>query len=45
MRATLGFLGCLARELREDGVFNLMTEGALSYADANRLVRRKTTLA
>jgi 2-methylisocitrate lyase-like PEP mutase family enzyme len=39
MRATLGFLGCMARQLREEGVFTMMTEGALPYADANRLVQ------
>jgi 2-methylisocitrate lyase-like PEP mutase family enzyme len=38
MRATLGFLQRLARELHEDGIFKLMTEGALPYADANRLM-------
>ena len=43
MRATLGFVGRLARELREEGVFKLMTEGALPYADANRLVGPKRT--
>lgn len=41
MRATLGFLVRLARELREEGAFNLMTEGALPYAYANRLVQPK----
>jgi 2-methylisocitrate lyase-like PEP mutase family enzyme len=41
MRATLGLLGRMARQLREDGVFTLMTEGALPYADANRLVQPK----
>jgi 2-methylisocitrate lyase-like PEP mutase family enzyme len=41
MRAMLGFLGRMARELREEGAFHLMTEGALPYADANRLVRPK----
>jgi 2-methylisocitrate lyase-like PEP mutase family enzyme len=41
MRATLGFLGRMARELREQGVFSLMTDGALPYADANRLVQSK----
>jgi 2-methylisocitrate lyase-like PEP mutase family enzyme len=40
MRATLGFLGRLARELREEGVFKMMTEGALPYADANRMMRK-----
>jgi 2-methylisocitrate lyase-like PEP mutase family enzyme len=41
MRATLGFLGGMARQLRDEGVFTLMTEGALPYADANRLVQPK----
>jgi 2-methylisocitrate lyase-like PEP mutase family enzyme len=41
MRATLGFLGRMARELREQGVFKMMTEGALPYADANRMMRPK----
>ncbi len=44
MRATLGFLGRMARELREEGIFKLMTEGALPYADANLLLRSKRTL-
>jgi 2-methylisocitrate lyase-like PEP mutase family enzyme len=41
MRAALGFLGRMARQLREEGVFTMMTEGALPYADANRLVQSK----
>ncbi len=41
MRATLGFLGRMARQLREEGVFTLMTEGTLPYPDANRLVQPK----
>jgi len=41
MRATLGFLGRMARQLREEGTFSLMTDGALSYSDANRLVQPK----
>jgi 2-methylisocitrate lyase-like PEP mutase family enzyme len=41
MRATLGFLGRLARQLRDEGSFTMMTEGALPYADANRLVQPK----
>ena len=41
MRGTLGFLGRMARQLREEGVFTLMTEGALPYADANRLFTPK----
>jgi 2-methylisocitrate lyase-like PEP mutase family enzyme len=39
MRAALGFLGRMARQLREEGVFTMMTDGALPYADANRLVQ------
>jgi 2-methylisocitrate lyase-like PEP mutase family enzyme len=42
MRATLGFLGRMARELREQGAFNLMTEGTPTYADVNRLFQPKT---
>jgi len=41
MRATLGFLGRMARELCDEGVFKLMAEGALPYADANRMMRPK----
>ena len=41
MRGTLGFLGRMARQFREEGVFTLMTEGALPYADANRLFTSK----
>ena len=39
MRATLGFLGSMARQLRDEGVFSMMMDGALPYADANRLVQ------
>jgi len=38
MRATLGLTARIARQLREEGSFALMTEGAMSYADANRLL-------
>jgi 2-methylisocitrate lyase-like PEP mutase family enzyme len=41
MRATLGFLDRVARQLREEGAFTMMTEGALPYADANRLFLSK----
>lgn len=41
MRATLGFLSRLARELRDEGAFKLMTEDTLPYAEANRLMRQK----
>lgn len=43
MRAALGFLGRMARQLHEEGVFTLMTDGAVPYADANRLVQPKRT--
>jgi 2-methylisocitrate lyase-like PEP mutase family enzyme len=43
MRATLGLLGRMARQLREEGTFSQMTDGAVPYADANRLVRHKRT--
>jgi 2-methylisocitrate lyase-like PEP mutase family enzyme len=39
MRATLGYLRRMASELREEGVFKLMTADALAYADANLLIR------
>src|SRR5665213_2806970 len=39
MRSTLGLLVRIARALREKGDFSLKTDGAMSYADANRLVR------
>jgi 2-methylisocitrate lyase-like PEP mutase family enzyme len=41
MRATLGFLSRMARQLRDEGAFTMMTEGALPYADANRLLLSK----
>lgn len=41
MRASLGFVDRMARQLRDEGVFTLMTEGALPYPDANRLVQPK----
>jgi 2-methylisocitrate lyase-like PEP mutase family enzyme len=37
MRATLGFLRRMARQLHEEGAFTLMTDGAIPYADANLL--------
>jgi 2-methylisocitrate lyase-like PEP mutase family enzyme len=41
MRAALGFLGRMARQLRNDGVFTLMTEGAPSYEDVTRLIAQE----
>ena len=40
MRATLGLIARIARQLRDEGSFSLMTEGAMTYADANRLFTR-----
>jgi 2-methylisocitrate lyase-like PEP mutase family enzyme len=40
MRATLGLIARIARQIREEGSFSLMTDGALTYADANRLFTR-----
>jgi 2-methylisocitrate lyase-like PEP mutase family enzyme len=37
MRATLGFLRRMANQIREDGSFQLMTEGTILYRDANLL--------
>jgi 2-methylisocitrate lyase-like PEP mutase family enzyme len=37
MRATLGLISRMARQLYQEGTFALMTDGAMTYADANRL--------
>ncbi len=39
MRAAMGLTKKIAKELREQGTYSAMTEGAMSYADANRLFR------
>ena len=41
MRATMAFLSRLAREIREEGAFTLMTEGTIPYAEANRLFQAR----
>lgn len=41
MRATLGFLRRMARQLLDEGAFTLMTEGTIPYADVNRLFEPK----
>ena len=41
MRSSLGFLRRMILQLREKGDFAVMTDGAIPYADANRLVERK----
>jgi len=40
MRATLGLTARIARQLHEEGTFLLMTDGAMTYADASRLFTR-----
>jgi 2-methylisocitrate lyase-like PEP mutase family enzyme len=40
MRASLGLIARIARQLREEGSFSLMTEGAMPYGDANWLFTR-----
>jgi 2-methylisocitrate lyase-like PEP mutase family enzyme len=40
MRATLGLISRMARQFREEGTFPLMTDGAIAYADVNRLLKR-----
>lgn len=37
MRATLGLVQRIARELKDQGTYSSFVEGAVSYADANRL--------
>ena len=41
LRATLGLLKRMARQLHEAGNFSLMTDGALPYAEANLIVQPK----
>ena len=40
MRAALGLTARIARQLREEGSFTLMTDGAITFADANHLFTR-----
>jgi len=41
MRSALGFLARMARELRDRGDFQVMTDGSIPYPDANKLFQRK----
>jgi 2-methylisocitrate lyase-like PEP mutase family enzyme len=41
MRATLGLVQRIARELKDQGTYTSFVEGALSYPDANHLFRAK----
>jgi 2-methylisocitrate lyase-like PEP mutase family enzyme len=38
MRATLGLVDRIARELRDHGTYSAMTDGAIPYADVNQLL-------
>ena len=40
MRASLGFLRRMGKQLREEGVFTMMTEGAPPHAEMNRMFER-----
>ena len=40
MRAALGLVSRIARQMRDAGTFDLMSDGAMPYADANRLLER-----
>jgi 2-methylisocitrate lyase-like PEP mutase family enzyme len=40
MRAALGLVSRMARQLHDEGAFSLMTDGAMTYPDANRLFTR-----
>ena len=41
MRATLGLLRRIVKQIRDEGSFSLMTEGAIPYAEANQLFEKK----
>ncbi len=41
MRATLGLLVRMAQQVRDEGRFDLMSEGSMPYPEANRLVQAK----
>jgi 2-methylisocitrate lyase-like PEP mutase family enzyme len=45
MRAAMGLLTRMAQQLRDEGSFSMMTDGAITYADANRLFERLRTRA
>lgn len=41
MRATMGLAARIARQLREEGTYSLFTDGATTYAEANRLFEKR----
>jgi len=40
MRASMGLTSRIAKHIRDKGTFEIMTEGAMSYIDANRLLEK-----
>lgn len=40
MRASMGLTARIAKQIRENGTFELMTEGAMPYQEANRLLAK-----
>ncbi len=41
MRACMGLVQRIAKQIRDHGVFDLMTQGAMPYTEANRLLTKK----
>lgn len=41
MRATMGLVTRIARQLREEGTYSLFTDGAMTYTEANRLFEKR----
>jgi 2-methylisocitrate lyase-like PEP mutase family enzyme len=41
MRATMGLVAQIARQLREKGTYSLFTDGAMTYTEANRLFEKR----
>jgi 2-methylisocitrate lyase-like PEP mutase family enzyme len=41
MRATMGLVARIARQLREEGTYSLFTDGAMTYTEANRLFEKR----
>lgn len=45
MRSTLGFLSRMAQQLRDQGIFTLMNDGTIPFADVNRMFRPKGNIS
>jgi 2-methylisocitrate lyase-like PEP mutase family enzyme len=41
MRATMGLVARIARQLREEGAYSLFTDGAMTYTEANHLFEKR----